>query len=161
MREREKQARKRFTGRTWDSLEAMIEAYAAEAVAIARVDFHEDLGELGETTASTAFLLERLERILNRICPAPEPLPAGDSEWLTLLWGSWFGELLRKVHGGEWQMTIYPGSDFSVPTLAIAGSRLYPMLKVHRRLTMGADEGISAFYAMLSARLAGSAPPVN
>ncbi len=149
MSEREKQARKRFTDRKWDSLDAMIEAYAAEAVAIARVDFHE---ELGYSTAS----LERLERILNRLCPAPEPLPAGESEWLTLLWGSYFGELLRHVHGGEWLMTVYPGSDFSVPTLEIAGSRLYPMLKVNRRLTLGAPESIPAFYAMLAPRLGAS-----
>ena len=157
MSEREKQARKRFADRKWDGLEAMIEAYAAEAVAIARVDFHEELAGPGDTSA----LLDRLERILNRICPAPEPLPPGDGEWQTLLWGSWFGELLRRVHGGEWQMSVYPGSDFSVPTLAIAGSRLYPMLKVHRRLTMGAGEGIPAFYAMLSSRLGGLVPRVN
>ena len=144
--EREKQARKRFTGRQWDGLEPMIESYAAEAIAIAKADFHEDLS-YGEDS------LHRLESILNRVCPAPAPLAADDGEWWTLLWGSWFGELLRRLHGGAWMMSLYPGSDFAVPTLEVDGSRLYPMMKVHRRLSMGAGEGIPAFYAMLAPRL--------
>ena len=144
--DREKQARKRFAERKWSSLEEMIEGHAAEAIAIAKADFHEELD-------GTAASLERLERVLNRICPAPDPLPSGDTDWLTLLWGSYFGELLRQLHGGEWQMTMYPGTEFSVPTLEIRGSRLYPMMKVHRRLSMGAAESIPTFYSMLAARL--------
>ena len=155
MSERETEARKRLSSREWTGLEAMIAGYADEARLVARIDFHEDLDD-------TAASLERLERILNRLCPAPEPLPAGDSQWLTLLWGSCFGELLRALHGGEWTMTLYPGTDFSVPTLEISGSRphplvVYPMMKVHRRLTLGAVESIPAFYALLAARL-GAAP---
>ena len=146
MSEQEKQARKRLTGKSWDSLEAMIAEYAAEASTVAWADFHEEF-----SYAPAA--LERLERILNRLSPAPAPLDPADSEWLTLLWGSWFGELLRALHGGSWEMTIYPGSEFSVPTLEIDGSRLFPMMKVHRRLTLGASESIPAFYAMFAARL--------
>ena len=146
MSERENKARERLRGRTWDGLQSMIAGYAAEAVAIAKADFHENLPY---DQAS----LESLERILNRLCPAPDPLPAENSEWLTLLWGSWFGELLRQLHGGEWAMTIYPGSEFSVPTLEMNGSRLYPMMKVHRRLALGAGESLPAFYTMLRSRL--------
>ncbi len=144
--DREKQARKRFNGRKWDGLEPMIESYAAEAIAIAKTDFREDLS-YGEES------LEGLERILNRLCPAPAPLAAEDGEWWTLLWGSWFGELLRRLHGGAWSMTVYPGGNYAVPTLEVDGSRLYPMMKVHRRLSMGAAESIPAFHAMLAVRL--------
>ena len=144
--EREKQARKRFAGRKWDGLEPMIDDYAAEAVAIARADFREQLGYEEES-------VQALERILNRLCPAPAPLAADDGEWWTLLWGSWFGELLRQMHGGAWAMTVYPASDYAVPTLEVEGSRLYPMMKVHRRLSLGAGESVLAFYAMLAPRL--------
>ncbi len=150
---RDAAARKRFAAKKWDGLEPMMEEYAREAVAVAKTDFHE---ELGLAVAS----LDALERILNRLCPAPESLPAADSEWLTLLWGSWFGELLRRLYGGEWFMTLYPsatanpGNEFSVPTLQMSnGSRLYPTMKVHRRLTLGAGESLPAFHAMLAARL--------
>ncbi len=140
-------ARKRFAGKKWDGLEPMIEDYAREAEAVAAADFREPLA-LAEPS------IERLERILNRLSPAPEPLGAEDSEWLTLLWGAWFGELLRHLHGGAWTMSVYPGSDFAVPTLELAnGSRLYPTMKVHRRLTLGAAESLPAFHAMLRARL--------
>lgn len=154
--ERDKQARKRFTDKKWDGLEPMIEAYAATAIEIAKADFHEQL-------AYDEASLDKLERILNRLCPVPDALPANDSDWWTLLWGSFFGELLRHLHGGTWEMTVYPRSDFSVPTLEIGGSaeapgsRIYPMMKVNRRLIMGADEGIPAFYAMFTARLAAAA----
>ncbi len=146
MSEREKKARKRLEGRTWDGLDAMITGYSAEAEAVAAADFRETLSFTGEALPS-------LERILNRLCPAPDPLPAADGEWLTLLWGSWFGEWLRHGHGGTWAMTVYPGSEFSVPTLELGGSRLYPMMKVHRRLTLGAAESLPAFHAMLLQRL--------
>ncbi len=147
MSEREQKARERLKGRTWDSLEAMIAGHAAEAAAVAEADFRE---KLSYDQASLA----ALERILNRLCPAPDPLPPENAEWLTLLWGSWFGELLRRLHGGSWAMTVYPGSEFSVPTLeGVGGSRLYPMMKVHRRLTLGASESLPAFYAMLRGRL--------
>ena len=148
--------RERLAQAKYETLEAMIEAYAAEAVRVARSEFH-------ETLDYSRGSLDRLEAILNRLCPAPEPLPAGDGDWLTLLWGSYFGELLRTLHGGEWSMSVYPGSELSVPTLEIGGtdqapgSRLYPMLKVHRRLSLGSGESLPAFYAMIAARLA--APP--
>ncbi len=151
--DRDNTARKRLGDKQWNGLEPMIEAYAKEAVTIAHADFRE---ELDWSAAS----LDRLERILNRLCPAPEPLPSADGDWWTLVWGSWFGELLRRLHGGTWAMSLYPGSDFAVPTLEIengpdgAVSRLYPTVKVHRRLTLGAGESLLAFYAMLSARLA-------
>jgi hypothetical protein len=146
----EKKLRKRFAEKKWDGLAPMIDAYAAEALEVAKRDKREDLGYNLES-------LDRLERILNRLCPVPEPLDAADGEWMTLLWGSYFGELLRHLHGGEWTMSLYPGSDFAVPTLEIDGSRVYPLMKVHRRLSLGAGEGLPAFYAMLEARLKNAA----
>ncbi len=154
--EREKQARKRFADKKWDGMEPMIAEYAAEAIKIARSDYHEELGDTAES-------VDRLERILNRLCPAPDPLPSDTGEWMTLLWGSYFGQLLQHLLGGEqeavWTMTLYPGSDFAVPTLEVAGSRLYPMMKVHRRLSLGASESLPAFYSMLSERLPAARKP--
>jgi hypothetical protein len=152
--EQDRKARKRMSEAKWDGLQEMTTAYAREAIGVARVDFHENLtgdtGSLPET-------IDRLERVLNRLCPAPNPLSSEDSDWYTLLWGSYFGELLRRAHGGEWEMSIYPGTDFSVPTLVIEGSRMYPMMKVFRRLSMGAGESLPAFYDMMAARLEAAA----
>jgi hypothetical protein len=150
--------RERLSQAKYDTLEAMMGAYAAEAVKVARHDFR-------ETLDFKAASLDRLEAILNRLCPAPDPLPVLEADWLTLLWGSYFGEMLRALHGGAWSMSVYPGSDFSVPTLEVAApgtaavSRIYPTLKVHRRLSMGRGESLPAFYTMLAARL--SAPELT
>ena len=147
MSERDNQARAQFAEKTWDGLEPMIRDYAATACAIAAEDFHQTL-DYGPPS------VERLEAILNRLSPAPDPLPAGESDWLSLLWGSYFGELLRHLHGGDWTMTIYPQTEFSVPTLQWeSGSRVYPMMKVHRRLSLGASESLPAFYRMFCERL--------
>lgn len=54
----------------------------------------------------------------------------------------------------------YPGNreiadrvDALVPTLEIAGSRLWPTMKVYRRLTLGAAENLSTFYGLVEKRL--------
>lgn len=144
---REAAAKRRFAGRKWDGLEPMMEDYAREAVAVAADDFHEGLSPTRDGVA-------RLEHILNRLCPAPASPAPEDGEWWTMLWGAWFGECLRTLHGGAWTMTVYPGTEFAVPTLELpGGSRVYPTMKVHRRLTLGAAEGLPQFHAMLTGRL--------
>ena len=155
----------------------MMAAYAAEAMRQAReeygqaMDFEHKAGREGAATSPaeglpTSERVARLERILDcggdrggdRVCPGPANLDKKESEWLTLLWGACFGELLRQEFGGEWVMSVYPGSEFSVPTLEVRGSRLYPLLKVNRRLTMGAGEALPGFYAMIAARLSSVNP---
>ena len=79
---------------------------------------------------------------------------AEDLEFQTRLWGSYFGEVIRRRFGGEWELTQHPGGGASaVPTLVVRGARLYPLMKVYRRLTLGKGEDLAAFYNMVSARL--------
>ncbi len=73
-------------------------------------------------------------------------------------WGGYFGEVVRRRWGGEWTIDTYPGKSFLVVTLSLGGSKIYPAMKVHRRLTeVTGEEGIWQFYQMLQARL-GAAP---
>ena len=113
--------RERLTAAKYETMDAMIQAYAAEAVRTARSDFR-------ETLDFRLHSLERLEAILNRLCPAPDPLPPADGDWL-------------EVGGAA----------------TGAGSRLYPMMKVHRRLSLGSGESLPAFYALVAERLAAAA----
>jgi len=122
-----------------DSIGGMMIAYAQEAVRVAWNDHRQRL-DLNEPS------IDLLEAIL-------EGQADSDLEFQTKLWGGYFGEILRAQFGGEWAMTEYPGANFSVPTLRIAGSSLYPLIKVHRRLTMGESESLTAFYQMIAARL--------
>jgi hypothetical protein len=50
-------------------------------------------------------------------------------------------------------MTQYPGGAVAVPAVDVRGSRLFPLMKVYRRLTVGEEEDLRAFYAMVTERL--------
>ncbi len=134
------------------SIEAMMRAYAGEAVAEA--ERHH-----GRRLDYTERSVDALEAVLEALAPPPE----ADREWLTMLWGGYFGELLVRLYDGAWRMTEYPSRDpleppMSVPTVEIRGSRLYPLIKVHRRLTMGPAEALPAFFALVRQRLGAPLP---
>lgn len=141
-------ARERLAQTKHDSLAAMMEAYAEEAVQMAASDYRQ---KLDYSEAS----IERLETVLSALTPAA----AADLEWLTMLWGSYFGEVLRRRYEAAWVMTEYPvrettDAPLSVPAIEVSGSKLYPLMKVHRRLTIGAAEGLPGFYVLVKQRLA-------
>lgn len=142
--------REELASKTFDSLNSMMETYAKEAVRIAST-------EHGKKLDYSTDSFEGLEAILEALIPAP----AGDLEWLTKLWGSYFGEVFRRRYTAEWTMSEYPGGKFAVPTLEIGGSRIYPLLKVHRRLTMGASENLVSFAEMARKRLDALHPQAN
>jgi hypothetical protein len=127
------------------SLAEMMSAYAEEAVRVAWNDHRQRL-DLSEAS------VDLLEQIL-------DGQSAEDLDFQTRLWGSYFGEVIRRRYTGEWELSQYPGGGVAaVPTLLIRGSRLYPLLKVYRRLTLGQAENLSAFYKMVAARLDGTLP---
>ena len=122
------------------SLAEMMSAYAEEAVRVAWNDHRQRL-DLSEAS------VDQLEQIL-------DGQSAEDLDFQTRLWGSYFGEVIRRRYSGEWELSQYPGGGVAaVPTLLIRSSRLYPLLKVYRRLTLGEAENLSAFYKMVAARL--------
>src|ERR1700677_1183385 len=129
------------------SLAEMMSAYADEAVRVAWDDHRHRL-DLSESS------VDLLEKIL-------DGQSTEDLEFQTRLWGSYFGEVIRRRFAGEWEFSQYPGGGVAaVPTLLVRGSRLYPLVKVYRRLTLGEAENLPAFYKMVAARL-GEVPPIN
>jgi hypothetical protein len=115
-------------------------AYAEQAVHLAWSDHRRRL-DLSESS------IDQLEQIL-------AGQAAEDLEFQTRLWGSYFGEVIRRRFAGEWELATYPGGGVSlVPTLLVRGSRLYPLIKVYRRLTLGPGENLCTFYKMVSERL--------
>ena len=124
----------------FESLSDMMGAYAEEAVRVAWADHRQRL-DLSESS------VEVLEQIL-------DGQAAEDLEFQTRLWGSYFGEVIRGRYAGEWELAPYPGGGVAVvPTLVVRGGRLYPLIKVYRRLTLGRGENLPAFYTMVANRL--------
>lgn len=132
-------AKEKLSGAIYDSIGDMMLAYAQEAVRLAWSDHGQRL-DLSESS------IEVLETIL-------AGQAAVDLDFQTRLWGGYFGETLRAQFGGEWEMTEYPGAEFSVPTLLVENSCLYPLTKVNRRLTLGESENLPAFYRLIRSRL--------
>jgi hypothetical protein len=137
---------------SFDSLDAMMRAYAAEAVRIAAADHGMDLDYTPES-------IPRLETVLSARTPIPEP----EHEEATRLWGAYYGEIFRKKYPAEWIMAVYPGqlnsgradagTEMAMPALDIAGSQIYPLLKIFRRLTIGPAEDLAGFYAKVALAL--------
>lgn len=124
------------------SVAEMAEAYAEQAVRTAAglnclLDYSEES-------------LMRMETILDQ--PSIQQAQPDISETCKI-WGSYLGEVVRRQFGGDWSIETYPGKQFATLTLTVNGSRLFPSMKVHRRLTQGTDESLWSFYQMVRARL--------
>jgi hypothetical protein len=132
---------------THDSVAAMAAAYADKAVQEA----HKFTAELDYSENS----LMELETILDRLAgeiSATQSSPSELSE-ICKTWGSYFGEVVRQRFGGEWSIESYPGKSFATLTLNINGNKIFPSMKVHRRLAQGASENVWSFYKMIKMKL--------
>lgn len=126
-----------------------MDGYARTAVELGRETFQKRL----DFTADT---IDNLDEILVQVGESPEL----DLDFEVRLWGSYLGEVLRRRYNGSWLMTPYPGGAVAVPSVEVRGSHLFPLIKVYRRLTMGDEEDLSSFVAMVTERL-GSPARVN
>ena len=134
--------RKRLEEAAFPDLDAMMEAYAAAAVTVAREEFRQRLDYNSESMVA-------FEAVLSELADKGEL----DYDYEVKLWGSYLGEVLRRRYAGGWEMTQYPGGVAAVPAVEVRGSRLFPLMKVYRRITMGDAESIAAFFDMVTERL--------
>jgi hypothetical protein len=137
-----KDRRKELEEASYPDLDAMMAAYAAAAVEVANEHYRQRLDYNSDSmVAFEAVLSELTER---------RDL---DYDHEVKLWGSYLGEVLRRRYNGSWEMTQYPGGVAAVPAIEVRGSRLFPLMKVYRRITMGDTESIAAFFDMVTERL--------
>jgi len=134
--------RKRLEEATFPDLDAMMAAYAAAAVTVARDVFRQKLDYASGSMVA-------FEAVLSELAEKPEL----DYDYEVKLWGGYLGEVLRRRYAGGWEMTQYPGGMAAVPAVEVRGSRLFPLMKVYRRITMGDSESIAAFFDMVTERL--------
>ena len=141
--------RSRLESTAYPDLGAMMEGYAQAAVDVARDEFEMELD-------FTADSVDVLDDILVVVSESPER----DLDFEVRLWGSYLGEVLRRRYAGGWEMTQYPGGTVAVPAVDVRGSRLFPLMKVYRRLTLGEEEDLRSFFTMVTDRL-GNPAKVN
>lgn len=138
----ENELRKNLEATAFPSLEAMMQGYAQAAADLARKQFRRNLDFSSES-------IDGLDEILVLVGEAPEL----DIDFEVRLWGSYLGEVLRRRYAGDWEMTKYPGGEMAVPAVEVRGSRLFPLMKVYRRLTEGEEEDLRSFFTMVTERL--------
>lgn len=99
--------------------------------------------------------LMELETILGQLShDLSADRPSGDElTEVCKIWGSYFGEVIRRRFGGEWSIETYPGKQFATLTLTVHGNKIFPSMKVHRRLTQGDGENVWSFYKMVKSKL--------
>ena len=134
--------RRRLEAAEFPDLGTMMESYARAATEQARREFQRDLDFSADS-------IDVLDEVLVLVSESPEL----DLDFEVRLWGSYLGEVLRRRYAGGWEMTQYPGGAVAVPAVDVRGSRLFPLLKVYRRLTSGEEDDLRAFYAMVTERL--------
>jgi hypothetical protein len=137
-----KDLRKRLEATVFPNLDAMMQGYAQAAAQTAREQFRRDLDYSSES-------IEGLDEILVLVGESPDL----DIDFEVRLWGSYLGEVLRRRYAGGWEMTKYPGGEMAVPAVEVRGSRLFPLMKVYRRLTEGEEEDLATFFSMVTERL--------
>ena len=136
------EVRKRLESMTYPDLGSMMEGYARAASEVGRQEFGQRLDFSSES-------IDGLDEILVLAGESPEL----DVDFEARLWGSYLGEVLRRRYAGSWEMTQYPGGVIAVPAVDVRGSRLFPLMKVYRRLTVGEEEDLHAFFSMVTERL--------
>jgi hypothetical protein len=137
--------RKRLEATAYPDLDAMMAAYALAAVGEARDTYRQQL----DLSFLSSESLEAFEAVLSEVAEKDEL----DYDYEVKLWGSYLGEVLRLRYAGSWEMTQYPGGVAAVPAVEVRGSRLFPLMKVYRRLTMGEAESTTTFFDMVTERL--------
>ena len=144
-----KTLRTRLESEQFADLAAMMEGYARAAVELARSEFRQKLDFTSDS-------LETLDEMLVLISDDPN----FDVDFEVRLWGSYLGEVLRRRYAGSWEMTPYPGSSVTVPAIEVRNSRVFPLIKIFRRLTIGEEEDLRGFYTLVTDRL-GNPAQVN
>ena len=134
--------RKRLESTPFPDLGSMMEGYAQGAVETARTEYRHALDY-------TPGSIDLLDEILVLVSESPDH----DVDYEVRLWGAYLGEIIRQRYAGGWEMTQYPGGTVAVPAVDVRGSRLFPLMKVYRRLTMGEEEDLHSFYTMVTERL--------
>lgn len=134
--------REKLESHPYPDLGAMMEGYAQAAIELAEKEYRRKLDYSPDS-------VHALDEILVLLSESPEI----DLDFESRLWGSYLGELLRRRYAGAWEMTQYPGGNVAVPAIDVRGSRLFPLMKVYRRLTIGEEGDLPGFFAMVTGRL--------
>jgi Na+/phosphate symporter len=69
-----------------------------------------------------------------------------------LMLGAYVGEVIRRIHGGEWIREDVMGEK-DVITLKLNGSSIFPVGKAYKRIKNGSEDDICFYYKVLTTEI--------
>jgi hypothetical protein len=143
-----------------DTVADMMHDFAAAAVETARamnvtLDYSEDsLQQVEQILAQLHDELRGGDAAVRSLDHPPAKPSTADMAEVSKLWGSYFGEVVRRRWGGDWSIETYPGASFATLTLTVSGGKMFPSMKIYRRLMEGEQDNIWSFYQQVRKKLA-------
>ena len=124
----------------------MTAAYALDAIDHAKATANVDLDFSAESIGRVETILTMLHDTLPKgfLSKLFNRGPSSD-DVLTMskMYGSYVGEVLRRVRGGEWALI-----DGQV-TLTKGDERIWPVAKVHKRIVNGSEDNVAVYVRVL------------
>lgn len=118
------------------------EAYALDAVDLARDNFGIALDRSEESVALVEGILSRLHDDMEKEQPSRDQV-----ETVAKMFGSYIGEVFRKHHGGEWGL-ISLGDD-AIPGIKASRNMFWPWGRVEKRLANGPEDNVWHYYQIM------------
>jgi hypothetical protein len=127
-----------------DNVKTIVEAYALDAVDVARDNFGIKLDWSENSVKEVEAILDMLNKSLQK---APPP---NDSLWsFSKMFGSYIGEVYRRNHKATWGMITLNNESF--PELESSHKELFwPWSKVFKRITAGDEENVWHYYQRMA-----------
>ena len=134
---------------------------AGEAVKQARREYDVDLDFSAES-------VERVEAILAKMHDAHQKTALSEKELalLSLRWGAYVGEVLKRVRPGKWQRDSEKMGPGATPVVFEPGTEAYPRSWVYKRLADGPEDNVQFKFEVFSnprlrEQLGGPQQPAN
>ena len=140
----------------YENISEMMQDYAEQAVSAA-LEMNITLDYREESIEQLENILARLNRerpvFLGKAAPGEDDPTQKQIDSLSRIWGGYFGEVIRRRWGGEWTLETYPGTVAPVVTLDVDGAKIFPAMKVYRRLCNGVSDDVAKFYSMIKDKI--------
>lgn len=129
-------------------IQRIAEAYSLDAVDFSAKQFGIKLDWSDASIANVEEALAQMSSSYASTSPKPT-----DEQVMAFAkgYGSYVGEVYRRNHGGEWGMVTIGGSRYP-GVRTTSGSSFWPWGRVFNRITKGAEDNVSDYYAVLLQR---------
>lgn len=125
-------------------IQQLAEAYSLDAVDLAKHNFDVCLDGSEDSIQAVEHMLDRLSARI------PLDKPDNDTIWqFAKAFGSYVGEVMRKLHGGTWGVMSLGEESFPAIQLA-GGTCCWPWGRVHNRLLNGSEDNVWHYYCAMT-----------